>query len=178
MNIKNRIKLINGDICTFDGDVIVNAANSSLLGGSGVDGAIHRAAGPKLLEECRKLNGCPTGEAKITLGYNLKAKNVIHTVGPVWRGGGMDEEKLLKKCYVNSLKLAVKKGLKTVAFPSISTGTYRFPFEKASKIAVKAVFEFLSKNESVEEVSFYCFSEYDFNTYNDILEDFFKSRKI
>lgn len=160
MNKKNEIE--KGDITKLKVDAIVNAANTSLLGGGGVDGAIHRAAGPKLLEECRTLNGCPTGSAKITNGYNLPAKFVIHTVGPVWNGGNHNEEKLLADCYKNSLKQAVENNIKTIAFPAISTGVYHFPLERATKIAIKEVKEFLKKNQSIEKVIFVCFDE---NTY-------------
>ncbi|MFA6597486.1 MAG: O-acetyl-ADP-ribose deacetylase [Ignavibacteriaceae bacterium] len=154
-----------GDITTFAVDAIVNAANTSLLGGGGVDGAIHRAAGNELLEECRTLNGCKTGEAKITKGYNLKAKFAIHTVGPVWRGGTYNEEILLANCYKNSLQLAVEYGIKTIAFPSISTGVYHFPVEKASMIALHEVFSFLKTNSSIEKVIFVCFSKSDYEIY-------------
>jgi O-acetyl-ADP-ribose deacetylase (regulator of RNase III) len=162
------IEVIQGDITTVAADAIVNAANSTLLGGGGVDGAIHRAAGPDLLEECRTLNGCPTGEARITKGYNLAAKHVIHTVGPVWQGGGNSEPELLAKCYHNSLALAVEHGIKTMAFPSISTGAYRFPIEKACRIALAEVIGFLSEHELPEKVVFVCFSDADLAVYRRI----------
>lgn len=160
------IKIIKGDITRLTVDAIVNAANSTLLGGGGVDGAIHRAAGPKLLEECKTLNGCNTGEAKITKGYNLPVRFVIHTVGPVWYGGNNNEDELLKNCYYNSLQLAVKNQIKTIAFPAISTGVYRFPPERAAKIAIKTIKDFLSDNKSIEEVLFVCFDEKTEEIYN------------
>ena len=163
--MNGRIAVTQGDITTFQVDAIVNAANKSLLGGGGVDGAIHRAAGPELKEECRKLGGCETGQAKITKGYRLPAKHVIHTVGPVWHGGDRDEERLLAECYKNSLQLAVDNGLKTVAFPSISTGAYGFPIEKAAPIAIGTVKEFLENHPEIEKVYFVTFSDRDLEVY-------------
>lgn len=153
------LKIISGDITKVETDAIVNAANTSLLGGGGVDGAIHRAAGPELLAECRMLHGCRTGQAKITKGYRLPAKYVIHTPGPVWNGGSKGEEDLLQSCYENCLKLAVEYGCKTVAFPSISTGIYRFPLEKASVIAVCTILSFCKTHPELEEVQMVCFDE-------------------
>lgn len=152
----DRISVVTGDITLQQVDAVVNAANRTLLGGGGVDGAIHRAAGPALLEECRHLGGCRTGEAKITRGYNLPARFVIHTVGPVWQGGGRGEDELLAACYWNSLALADLSGVKSIAFPAISTGTYGFPLERAAWIAVRAVREFLAVHPSVVRVVFVC----------------------
>lgn len=168
-NMLERIKLLKGDIARLEVDAIVNAANKTLLGGGGVDGAIHRAAGPKLLEECKTLSGCLTGEAKITKGYNLLAKWVIHTVGPVWGGGNNNEEELLANCYKNSLKLAQGKNIKTIAFPCISTGVYRFPTDKAAQIAVRGVRDFLKDNEGIEGVIFVCFDEESLAIYKKLL---------
>lgn len=163
--MKNRIEIHKGDITTLKVDAIVNAANTSLLGGGGVDGAIHRAAGPELLEFNRKLGGCETGEAKISPGFKLLVKFIIHTVGPVWNGGKNNEDELLANCYKNSLKLAVDKKVKTIAFPAISTGVYHFPLERATKIAVTEVKKFLEKNNSIEKVKFVCFDEETYNVY-------------
>ncbi|MEA5001584.1 MAG: O-acetyl-ADP-ribose deacetylase [Endomicrobiaceae bacterium] len=164
------IELILEDITKLHVDAVVNAANTSLLGGGGVDGAVHRAAGKKLLEECKSLNGCKSGQAKITAGYNLFAKHIIHTVGPVWRGGSCNESKILEDCYLNSLKLLLKYNLKTIAFPSISTGAYKFPVEKASDIAVKTVCGFLKQNiDKITKVYFVCFCQKDFEIYSSVL---------
>lgn len=154
-----RLSIVKGDIVKMKTDAIVNAANTSLLGGGGVDGAIHRAAGPELLAECETLHGCRTGEAKITNGYKLKAKYVIHTPGPIWRGGKWDEEDLLANCYRNSLALAKENGVKTIAFPSISTGVYRFPVAQAAKIAVGEILCFLQEDDSMEQVTIVCFDD-------------------
>ncbi|MFB2565490.1 O-acetyl-ADP-ribose deacetylase [Rhizobium sp. IMFF44] len=157
-NSKTRFTVTLGDITTLKVDAIVNAANSSLLGGGGVDGAIHRAAGPDLLAECRTLNGCKTGQAKITGGYRLPAKHVIHTVGPVWNGGNHGEEELLADCYRNSLNLARQHDLKTIAFPAISTGVYRFPAEQAARIAIRTTLA-ESKDGAFDEIIFCCFGD-------------------
>jgi len=166
----DKIEVVEGDITRLDVDAIVNAANSSLLGGGGVDGAIHRAAGPGLLEECRALHGCATGEAKISKGYNLTAKWVIHTVGPVWGGGSRGEDELLASCYRNSLALAVANGVKTIAFPCISTGAYRFPLERATRIALTEVGDFLKKNPGIEKVYLACFGNETFRLVRAIAE--------
>jgi O-acetyl-ADP-ribose deacetylase (regulator of RNase III) len=161
---KATVRLVRGDITEMDSDAIVNAANSSLMGGGGVDGAIHRKGGPTILEECKRIRatkwsqGLPTGKAVITSGGGLRAKHVIHTVGPIWRGGNRGEPELLEQAYQNSLKLAVEKGLKTVAFPSISTGAYGYPFKKASRVALGAVKAFLEKEDTLDEVVFVLFS--------------------
>ena len=160
-----RIEIIKGDITKIKAEAIVNAANRTLLGGGGVDGAIHKAAGPQLLEECRKLNGCQTGEAKITRGYNLPAQYIIHTVGPVWEGGNKREKEKLASCYRNSLKLAVKNGIKSIAFPSISTGAYRFPIKIAAPIALREASNFLDRNNSINKIIFVLFSDKDLGVY-------------
>jgi O-acetyl-ADP-ribose deacetylase (regulator of RNase III) len=160
-----RVRITKGDITRQEVDAIVNAANHSLLGGGGVDGAIHRAAGPELLEETRLIGGCPTGEARVSKGYKLPAKWVIHTVGPVWKGGGENEEELLASCYRNSLKAAADLGAKSVAFPSISTGAYWFPLEKATEIAMKETRDFLGGDKTLEQVFFVCFGERALKTY-------------
>ena len=161
--MKNRVEVIEGDITRQQVDAIVNAANSTLLGGGGVDGAIHRAAGPELLAECRQLNGCPTGQAKITRGYNLPAPWVIHTVGPIWRGGIQAEDELLAQCYQNSLALAQEHEIKTIAFPSISTGAYGFPMVRASRIAVTEIKRFLGQDSSIQKVILVCFGQRAYN---------------
>jgi len=154
-----KIFLTGGDITTLAVDAIVNAANNSLLGGGGVDGAIHRAAGPELLAECRALGGCPTGEARITKGYRLPAKWVIHTVGPVWRGGGQNEAKLLARCYQSCFALARQHGIRTIAFPAISTGVYGYPKAEAARIAVRETRLAIEKNEKLAMVFFVCFNQ-------------------
>jgi O-acetyl-ADP-ribose deacetylase (regulator of RNase III) len=164
------IKIIKGDITEIGVDAIVNAANTTLLGGGGVDGAIHRAAGPKLLEECKNLGGCRVGVAKITRGYNLPAKYIIHTVGPVWQGGIYKERELLKSCYINSLKLAEDYHLKTIAFPAISTGAYGYPKAAAAKIARSSVKEYM-KHSSIKEVIFVLHSEEELEIYRAFSSD-------
>ncbi len=155
------LRVVVGDITGLEVDAIVNAANETLLGGGGVDGAIHRAAGPELLEECRALGGCPTGEARLTRGYRLAARYVIHTVGPVWHGGSRGEAELLAACYASSLRLAEEHGLESVAFPAISTGVYRFPKEAACEIAVESARAWLREKKAPKEIVFCCFSESD-----------------
>lgn len=164
-----RITVVTGDITKQQVDAIVNAANSSLLGGGGVDGAIHRAAGWQLVEECRTLGGCPTGEAKITRGYNLLARYVIHTVGPVWRGGEHGEPDLLAACYRNSLALAVAHAVRTIAFPAISTGIYGYPLEAATHIAIAETLRFLESDDTLEEIRFVCFGDAAYQVYRGIL---------
>lgn len=168
--MNKRIELMQGDITTMHVDAIVNAANNSLLGGGGVDGAIHRAAGPGLLEACILLGGCPTGESKITKGFKLQAGYVIHTVGPVWTGGDKDEEKLLASCYRQSLHLANKHNCKTVAFPCISTGVYHFPKQLAAEIAIREVTSFLEKHPVPEKIIFVCFDKENLDIYKDALK--------
>lgn len=165
-----QLQSLQADITQLDVDAIVNAANTSLMGGGGVDGAIHRAAGQELVAECMTLNGCPTGEARITKGYRLKARHVIHTVGPVWHGGRNGEQELLQSCYRNSLELAAKHGLQSIAFPCISTGVYRFPADQAAEIAVGSVRQFLETPSSIQTVIFCCFSEADRVKYETLLE--------
>lgn len=169
--MSERLQIIKGDITKQAVDAIVNAANCSLLGGGGVDGAIHRAAGPELLKECRTLEGCKTGQAKITKGYNLPAKYVIHTPGPIWRGGQRHEVELLASCYENCLRLASRHGCRTVDFPSISTGVYHFPLEKASVIAINVIAEYLKQHKEIERVRMVCFDERTRAQYEKALQD-------
>lgn len=173
-----QIRLVLGDITKLAYDAIVNAANRSLLGGGGVDGAIHRAAGPELLEACRLLNGCETGQAKITKAFRLPAKYVIHTVGPIWNGGNMNEEKLLELCYHNSLKLGKEHGCQTIAFPNISTGVYRFPKQKAAHIALKTVADMLQSDSTFQEVAFVCFDDENFRIYKELIPEYFPEGAI
>lgn len=168
--MKDRVEILKADITTLKVDAIVNAANSSLLGGGGVDGAIHRAAGPGLLQECRLLGGCKTGQAKITAGYNLQARHVIHTVGPVWNGGGQGEPELLASCYRSSLSLAARNNVKTIAFPAISCGVYGYPVKQACEIAMSEIIRFLSNNDSIEKVIFTCFDQNVYEAYFEISE--------
>ena len=167
----SNIEIVQGDITKLDMEAIVNAANNSLLGGLGVDGAIHAAAGPELLEECKTLGGCETGQAKITGGYNLPAKWVIHTVGPIWKGGDNGEDEFLASCYRSSLELAVENGIKTIAFPSISTGAYGFPIERAAKITLGEIKKFLDSGTPIRLVVMVCFGDDAFRTYKKIMEE-------
>lgn len=171
-----RFFVIKGDITRVKTQAIVNAANTSLLGGGGVDGAIHRAAGKELLLECETLKGCPTGEAKITSGYKLRAEYVIHTPGPIWRGGNRGEAELLANCYRNSLKLAKEYEITSISFPSISTGVYRYPVEQAAEIAVREIMTFLKDNKDMEKVQMVCFDEATFRTYEKALKNYQKQQ--
>ena len=173
MAMEDRVKIIQGDITRQEVDAIVNAANTTLLGGGGVDGAIHRAAGPELLAETRKTGGCPTGEARATRGYRLPAKWVIHTVGPMWGGGKRDEDSLLANCYRNSFKAAKDLGVKTIAFPSISTGAYMFPLERATEIALNETKKFLETDKDLGRVIFVCFGEKVLKVYQDLYKRLF-----
>jgi O-acetyl-ADP-ribose deacetylase (regulator of RNase III) len=169
--MRERISIVNTDITTLTVDAIVNAANETLLGGGGVDGAIHRAAGPELLAECRTLGGCPTGQARLTRGYRLPAKHVIHTVGPVWNGGGRGEPDLLASCYRSCFRIAREQRLRTLAFPAISCGVYRFPVDQAVEIALRETLAELSASDAVEKVIFACFGEDVFAAYRRGIED-------
>jgi O-acetyl-ADP-ribose deacetylase len=169
IDLKSRVEFVQGDITCQHVDAIVNAANNSLLGGGGVDGAIHRAAGPRLIEECRTLHGCETGSAKRTKGYNLPASWVIHTVGPIWRGGDHDEDRLLADCYRNCLKTAQESGIRTIAFPSISTGAYGFPVDRASRIAIAEIEKHLAQNALPEKIIIVCFDASTYHIYSRLL---------
>jgi len=171
--MEERVQIVEGDITKQEVDAIVNAANTSLLGGGGVDGAIHRAAGPELLEENRKIGGCPTGEARVSKGYKLPAKYVIHTVGPIWAGGNRNEENLLANCYRNSFKAARELGIKSIAFPSISTGAYGFPLERATEITLEETKKFLETDKTLTNVVFVCFGETVLNTYKEVYKRVF-----
>jgi len=168
-------RTIKGNITTINVDAIVNAANSSLLGGGGVDGAIHKAAGPELLEECKTLGGCKTGNAKMTKGYNLPAKYVIHAVGPVWQGGEKNEAELLASAYRNSLEIAFKNGCKSIAFPAISTGAYKFPKRDAAEIAIGTCYQFLEEIDDNMDITFVCYDEINYMVYKEICPTFSKN---
>jgi len=172
MDFMERMEVIRGDITKLNVDAIVNAANSSLLGGGGVDGAIHRAAGPQLLEECRKLGGCETGKAKATKGYRLPARYVFHAVGPIWHGGTHGEAELLASCYRECMKLAKEYGVKTIAFPAISCGVYHFPAEQAAEIAIRTLKECLQDNPQIEKIYLVCFDDKVYQAYQDALSKF------
>jgi O-acetyl-ADP-ribose deacetylase len=165
----DKIEIVRGDITTLNVDAIVNAANTTLLGGGGVDGAIHRAAGPELLAECRKLGGCQPGEAKLTRGYRLPARFVIHTVGPFWTGGNRGEAQTLANCYRNSLQLAVENAIKTIAFPAISCGAYRYPIRQAAQIALETTRDFLKENDKIDKAYFVLWSEEIYDAYRELL---------
>ena len=169
-NPDSRIQIVHGDITKLDVDAIVNAANSTLLGGGGVDGAIHRVAGPELLAECRALGGCEPGKAKITRGYRLPARFVIHTVGPIWRGGKRDEARILANCYRNSLQLAVENEVKTIAFPAISCGAYGYPIEQAAQIALETTREFLAATQNIHRVIFVLWGDDVYDAYREALQ--------
>ena len=169
------IEVVEADITTLRVDAIVNAANESLLGGGGVDGAIHRAAGPKLLEECKKIGGCPTGQARLTKGYNLPARYVIHTVGPVWQGGNHGEDELLAACYRHSMSIALREKIRSIAFPAISTGVYRFPLERAADIAAHEVYRFLETYPEFDRVIFCCFGKESLEAYSRAVERVYES---
>jgi O-acetyl-ADP-ribose deacetylase (regulator of RNase III) len=171
--LKDRIEIVEGDITKMEVDAIVNAANTSLLGGGGVDGAIHRAAGPELLAETKTIGGCPTGEARVTKGHRLPAKWVIHTVGPIWSGGNRDEHELLASCYRNSFKAAREIGAVTIAFPSISTGAYRFPLDTAVSIALRETKSFLQSDQTIQKVIFVCFGSEVYKKYQELSEEVF-----
>lgn len=170
------VELVEGDITRVEADAIVNAANESLMGGGGVDGAIHRAGGPAILAECRRIGGCRTGGAAVTTAGELRARYVIHAVGPVWRGGGHGEEALLRSAYETSLELARQKGIRSIAFPSISTGAYRYPIEKASRVAISAVLDHIEGTSSLERLVFVLFGAADFEVYEDALREALGSR--
>ncbi|OGT47134.1 MAG: O-acetyl-ADP-ribose deacetylase [Gammaproteobacteria bacterium RIFCSPHIGHO2_12_FULL_41_20] len=168
--VKEKLKIIKGDITTMAVDAVVNAANTSLLSGGGVDGAIHRAAGPELLEECKSLNGCATGSAKLTKGYRLPARYIIHAVGPVWRGGAKGEPQLLASCYETCLELALQYEIKTIAFPAISCGVYGYPISQAAVIAMKEIADFLEQHDQIEMVYFVCFDDSAYDAYHHALD--------